>query len=122
MEIDRIYPPCFFPPPTPRDGALRFTRPLRTQAARDAAAANDEADSAAAAVALDGVRPAKDAAPTGAGASVYHGVSLLVHPAELEALPTAVAVLGAAGALESYTLSVAWKVRHVASPPTLHQG
>jgi zinc transporter 9 len=39
---------------------------------------------------------------------VYHGVSLLMHPAELESLPTAVAVLGAAGALESYTLSVAW--------------
>jgi zinc transporter 9 len=32
-----------------------------------------------------------------------------MHPAELEALPTAIAVLGAAGVLESYTLSVAWK-------------
>lgn len=44
----------------------------------------------------------------GAGVSVHHGVSLLLHPAELESLPTAVAVLGAAGVLESYTLSVAW--------------
>ena len=45
----------------------------------------------------------------GAGASVYHGVSLLMHPVELESLPTAVVVLGAAGILESYTLSVAWR-------------
>ena len=45
----------------------------------------------------------------GAGASLYHGFSLLLHPVELEALPTAVAVLGAAGVLESYTLSVAWQ-------------
>lgn len=44
----------------------------------------------------------------GAGASVYHGVNLLMHPTELESLPTAFAVLGAAGILESYTLSVAW--------------
>jgi hypothetical protein len=45
----------------------------------------------------------------GAGASVYHGATLLMHPGELESLPTAVAVLGAAGILESYTLSVAWQ-------------
>ena len=45
----------------------------------------------------------------GAGASVYHGVHLLMHPGELESLPTACAVLGACGVLESYTLSVAWK-------------
>ena len=37
----------------------------------------------------------------GAGASVYHGATLLMHPGELESLPTAVAVLGAAGILES---------------------
>jgi hypothetical protein len=33
---------------------------------------------------------------------------LLMHPGELESLPTAVAVLGVAGAMESYTLSVAF--------------
>ena len=45
----------------------------------------------------------------GGGACVYHGVSLLRHPAELEALPTAAAVLLATGALEAYTLSLAWR-------------
>lgn len=45
----------------------------------------------------------------GAGASVYHGVQLLLNPTELESLPTAVAVLGFAGAMESYTLSVAFQ-------------
>lgn len=45
----------------------------------------------------------------GAGASVYHGVSLLLYPQTLEALPTACAVLGVCGVLESYTLSVAYR-------------
>ena len=44
----------------------------------------------------------------GAGASTYHGVDLLMHPHQPEALPTALGVLAAAGAMESYTLSVAW--------------
>lgn len=44
----------------------------------------------------------------GAGASVYHGVSLVLQPQPLEALPTALGLLAAAGMLESYTLSVAW--------------
>ena len=45
----------------------------------------------------------------GAGASCYHGVSLLMHPAELEALPTAITVLGVCGVLEAYTLSLAFQ-------------
>jgi solute carrier family 30 (zinc transporter), member 9 len=52
----------------------------------------------------------------GAGASVYHGVSLLAHPQPLDSLPTALLVLGATGALEAYTLSVAWsEVKHEAA-------
>ena len=45
----------------------------------------------------------------GAGASVYHGLTLLMHPAELESLPTALTVLGVTGALEAYTLGIAWR-------------
>jgi len=44
----------------------------------------------------------------GAGASVYHGVSCLLAPHEIDSLPTALGVLLAAGVLEGYTLSVAW--------------
>lgn len=44
----------------------------------------------------------------GAGASVYHGVSLLLHPQPLESLPIAMLILSATGVLEGYTLSVAW--------------
>ncbi len=45
----------------------------------------------------------------GAGVCTYHGVSLLLHPEPLEHLPTCFAVLAATGALEAYTLSVAWR-------------
>lgn len=43
----------------------------------------------------------------GCGATVYHGVSLMLNPQPLESLPTALAVLGTAGVIESYTLWVA---------------
>jgi len=43
----------------------------------------------------------------GCGATVYHGFSLLMNPQPLESLPTALAVLGTAGVIESYTLMVA---------------
>eukprot|EP00939_MAST-03C_sp_MAST-3C-sp1_P003894 g3894.t1 len=43
----------------------------------------------------------------GCGATVYHGVSLILNPQPLESLPTALAVLGTAGIIESYTLFVA---------------
>jgi len=43
----------------------------------------------------------------GAGASVYHGATLLMHPAELESLPMALTVLGVTGAVEAYTFGIA---------------
>ncbi len=43
----------------------------------------------------------------GCGATVYHGVSLMMNPHVVESLPTALAVLGTAGVVESYTLWVA---------------
>ena len=44
----------------------------------------------------------------GAGATVSHGFHALYHPEPLASVPVALGVLGAAGLLEGYTLSVAW--------------
>ncbi len=45
----------------------------------------------------------------GCGVTLYHGITTLLHPHEVEALPLSLGILVLSGAIESVTLRMAWR-------------